>query len=50
MTPGKETAILEYPNSFSNFTYAGGLHSPTMHLAVFKKKKISKTHRPFCLS
>lgn len=49
MTPGKETAILEYPNS-SNFTYAGGLHSPTMHLAVFKKKKISKTHRPFCLS
>lgn len=44
MTPGKETAILEYPNSFSNFTYAGGLHSPTMHLAVFKKKKKSLKH------
>lgn len=35
MTPGKEKAILEYPNFFSNFTYAGGLHSPTMHLTVF---------------
>lgn len=35
MTPGKETAILEFPNSFSNFTYAGGLHSPPMYLATF---------------